>query len=72
MTNLSSYLTASNVTQAQLANMVSVSRGYMSELVNGSKTPGLRVALAIEKATRGKVKANSWAKAEMQTQQGAA
>lgn len=53
------------MTQAQLAEMVGVSRGYMSELVKGPKTPGLRVALAIEKATRGKVKVSSWKQGEV-------
>lgn len=64
MTHLHSYLTTQKVSQARLAELVGVSRAYMSELVGGTKTPSLSVAAAIERATRGKVKAVSWVKDE--------
>lgn len=57
MNSISTYLATANMTQAELARRVNVSRSYMNELVSGAKTPSLRVAAAIEKATRGKVKA---------------
>lgn len=59
MTHLRTYLIASKTSQARLAAVVGVSRSYMNELVSGTKTPSLPVALAIEKATKGKVKVAS-------------
>lgn len=60
MTHLAAYLAQKNMTQAQLAEMVGVSRAYMSQLVKGPKTPSLAVASAIERATKGRVKASDW------------
>lgn len=60
MTHLRTYLKETDTSQAALADQIGVSRAYMSELVGGSKTPSLSVAVAIENATRGQIKAASW------------
>ncbi len=60
MKHLADFLTQTNTSQAKLADSVGVSRAYMSELVGGTKTPSLAVAVAIERATDGAVKAASW------------
>lgn len=60
MTHLKSYLIANKIKQAEFARSVGVSCGYMSELVNGEKTPGLELALRIEDVTRRAVSAGSW------------
>lgn len=60
MTHLAAYLSKTSTPQAKLAEAVGVSRAYMSELVGGTKTPSLTVAVAIERATDGAVTAASW------------
>lgn len=60
MNSISTYLADAKISQAQLARQANISRSYLSELVNGAKVPSLKVAMAIERATRGKVKAASW------------
>lgn len=56
MTQLAAYLAKTNTPQSRLAEAIGVSRGYMNQLVKGIRTPSLPVALAIERATKGKVK----------------
>ena len=60
MTKLRAYLADTRTTQAQLAGAVGVSKGYMSELVSGPKTPSLEIAIKIEDATGGKVRPRDW------------
>lgn len=60
MTHLLSYLEATKTRQSALAEVLGVSRGYMSELVGGTKQPSLELAFAIERATGGAVPASSW------------
>jgi transcriptional regulator with XRE-family HTH domain len=60
MTKLHTYLTAAGKKQSELAKELGVSRGYLSELVNGAKTPGLALATDIERATAGAVRASEW------------
>ena len=60
MTKLHKFLTATKTTQTRIAAAVGVSRGYMSELVAGSKTPSLGVAVGIERFSCGAVPASSW------------
>lgn len=57
---LRKFIEISNTSQAKFAAAVGISRGYMSQLVGGSKTPSLDVAFAIERATGGAVPASSW------------
>lgn len=60
MANIRDFLRQSGSTQAKLADELGISRGYMSELVAGSKIPSLGVAVAIERATGGAIPASSW------------
>lgn len=67
MEHLRDYLTKNDVRQAAFATGIGVSKGYVTELLNGSKTPSLQLAFRIEAATQGAVPASSWVQ-----QQGAA
>ena len=60
MTTLTAYLEAANITQSDIARTVGIDRSVMSRIVNGTVTPSLRVAVAIERATGGAVPASSW------------
>lgn len=60
MTQLRDFLAASKTKQSDLAKRLGVSVAYMSELVNGSKSPGYELAFKIEDATGGAVSARSW------------
>lgn len=60
MTDLLTYLANTKTKQSVLAASVGVSRGYLSELVGGTKRPSLELAVAIERATDGAVPATSW------------
>lgn len=60
MTHLGTYLKASGRTQSEFAQTVGASTGYLSELVAGLKTPGLALAVAIERETGGVVPVESW------------
>jgi transcriptional regulator with XRE-family HTH domain len=60
MTKLADYIKASGRKKTDLANAIGVSRGYVTELCNGSKSPGLKVAALIEDETGGAVTARSW------------
>jgi transcriptional regulator with XRE-family HTH domain len=59
MENLQTYLAKTGTTQAALAAEVGISRGHMSEIASGEKTPSLPVAARIEQVTGGLVKAIS-------------
>lgn len=62
MTKLRKFLKATQTTQSSLAAAIGVSRGYMSELASGSKTPSLEVAVSIERFSSGAVPASGWVK----------
>jgi transcriptional regulator with XRE-family HTH domain len=60
MTQLRDFLAITKTKQSDLAKRLGVSVAYMSELVNGSKSPGYELAFRIEDATGGAVSARSW------------
>lgn len=60
MTKLRTYLLSSGKKQSALASEIGVSKGYLSYLARGLKSPGLDTAFAIERATEGAVPASSW------------
>jgi DNA-binding transcriptional regulator YdaS (Cro superfamily) len=60
MPDIATYLVSTKTKQSALAAAVGVSRGYLSELVGGTKRPSLELAVAIERATAGAVPATSW------------
>ena len=59
MEKLTSYLILHKA--KPLAELVGISAAFMSDLKRGHRTPSLRVALAIEKATDGAVPVTAWA-----------
>lgn len=61
MEQLQNYLVRKGVRPSELAKEVGTSRGYMHDIINRRRRPGLRVAAAIERATGGAVPASSWA-----------
>lgn len=60
MITLTAYLETANITQSDIARAVGIDRSVMSRIVNGTVTPSLRVAVAIERETNGAVPAASW------------
>ena len=60
MTQLDTYLAQTGIRQSEIADNIGISRGYMSDLVAGEKTPSLKIALAIERVTAGAVPASCW------------
>ena len=59
MTHLLSYLKTTKTRQADLAEKVGVTQATISKIASGCLTPSLDVAVAIEAATKGKVRAVS-------------
>jgi transcriptional regulator with XRE-family HTH domain len=57
---LAEWMEKAGVSQAALAARVGISQGQVSRLVAGRRSPGRRVALALERETGGEVKAASW------------
>lgn len=60
MTKLAEYIHETGRRKADLAKAIGVSRGYVTELCQGTKRPGLSVAVRIETATCGMVPVRSW------------
>lgn len=70
MSKLREYLARKGETHAAFAKRIGVAQSYVSDLTNDMKSPSLRVAVAIEDATRGEVKARSWVDAEREKSSG--
>lgn len=58
---LADYLRGSGTSQRDFAARLGLSPSYLCEIVRGRKTPGLRLAVRIERATGGAVRAASFA-----------
>lgn len=61
---LREYLDATGASQKLLAASVGVSEAAISLLANGKRTPGVVLAVAIERATHGAVTCEDWAGAD--------
>lgn len=57
---LQAHIAKIGITQAAFAERVSVSKGYITELLNGSKRPSLALAVRIETESGAAVPASSW------------
>lgn len=57
---LSAYLTSKGISQKSFADMLSIDRSVVSRFLSGKVKPSLDTAFAIERATKGKVKAWAW------------
>ncbi len=60
MTNLAQYLKKKKLRQYQFAELVGVKQSFVSRLKAGHVMPSLELAVKIERATKGAVKAVSW------------
>lgn len=60
MANLRSYISSSGAKKSALADALGISRGYLSELIGGTKTPSLDVAVRIQRLTGGEVSVEDW------------
>ena len=60
MKTLSEHIKDAGTTQREFARSVDISPSYLCEILAGAKTPGLELAVKIERATRGAVTAVSW------------
>lgn len=61
MQNLTQYLKAENLTQAQFAERIEVRQSTVSKLCTGEKRPSWDLAARIARATDGKVPVSVWA-----------
>lgn len=52
---LSEYLKTTNLTQEKFAHLVGVTRPFITNILNGKKSPSVQLAGRIEKVTKGKV-----------------
>lgn len=64
MTQLAQYLTENGISQRQFAETVNLDPSVVSRFLRNEARPGLDTAFAIERATGGRVKAESWTKSE--------
>ena len=60
MHSLQNHLVRHRITRAAFARRVGVSKGYVTELLKGTKRPSLLLATRIQEATCGDVPATSW------------
>lgn len=62
MSNLRTFLSENDETQAEFAERIGVSQGTVSKLCKGLISPSLPLALKIQRVTGGKVTVESWMK----------
>lgn len=60
MEQLRSFLAQHKMRPSELAEVVGTSRGYIHDILNRRRRPGLEVATRIERATGGEVPASTW------------
>lgn len=60
MKELIAYLDSTSTKKADLARVLNTSRGYITDLANGRRKPGRDMAIAIERATDGRVPVSTW------------
>jgi len=61
---LAEFITQSGESRSAWAGRIGISRSYLSDILNGNKTPSLAVAARIERLTNGKVSAASLAETD--------
>jgi transcriptional regulator with XRE-family HTH domain len=64
------FITRSGKSRSHWAERLGVSRSYLSDLLNGNRTPSLELAARIERMTGGEVPAVSWVPAPVTTPSG--
>lgn len=63
LTPFGQYLRAQKISAADAASALGVTKSYISALMLGSMTPGLKLAIEILRWSKGAVAAESWVKA---------
>jgi DNA-binding XRE family transcriptional regulator len=59
-TKLSHWIDASGMTRDEAAEKLAINRTHLDMLCRGSRRPGLTLAVAIEKLTKGAIPAAAW------------
>jgi hypothetical protein len=59
-TKFSRWIDASEMTRDEVADALEINRTHVDKLCRGAGRPGLALALAIEKLTRGAIAAGDW------------
>lgn len=54
------YITQCGEKRTVIAARLGISKSYLSDILNGNKTPSLDLAFRIERLTNGAVPASSW------------
>lgn len=57
---LAKYLASSGVSQRELERRIGAKPGLICRYLNGSRSPGGRIAFNLERATAGSVPASTW------------
>lgn len=60
MQKLKKFLTAEKLNQDEFAVIVNTTPATMSRVIRGKQPPSLELAVAIEDATKGKVRCKDW------------
>lgn len=60
MDKLRNFITQNGHTEASFAALIGANQSTINRLLSGDRKPSLKTALSIEKATKGKVKAQDW------------
>lgn len=60
MEQLKSYMADNALTHEAMSDRIGISRAYLTQILNGSRSPGWRVQVKIEQATGGAVRAEVW------------
>lgn len=63
--DLREYLFKKKITVTDFSKEINYGRTYVNEIVTGNRTPGRKLAEAIEKATNGEVKAGDFLKKKL-------
>lgn len=61
---LERWIGKNTTTQAAVADAAGISEGYLSEILSGKKTPSLKLADKLSKATGGKVPLSAFVQSE--------
>jgi DNA-binding transcriptional regulator YdaS (Cro superfamily) len=67
---LSTYLSRLDLSYAAFARLVGADRARIQRCATGKRSPGLQLALAIERETEGQVPASAWARRSSRKQGG--
>lgn len=64
MEKLRAYIDAHFPSHTAFAREVGVSKGFMSQILSGDKTPSLKIAVQISRSTNGEIPVEAWVENE--------